>query len=497
MTVSETAWADNGGFRPNPGQFPIQVERHLNAYVGSHLPGVTTVTAGARYYSLHGYVANVAANDALDEPTTVRLLRRCEVLLAYITQRHALAPDHDKQTPPGHGIDAILRLSDGDGVDLAQCAAARAYAQPKWGFSAAYRGSELTLKILDQSGYVPGEWHDPAATHAALGALVERARGRDELTGPEADDLYAACLCRMASDDDGPWFAKLLSGQPGSLGDKPTLGALLWQLGRLVTVAIAHRPVHTAGELGELLMYDRDVASHPALTRMVAPARWRGALLRAESVWAWRRIWRRINQLVDGAKPVPELAEAFADTLPDTTVRVFRDALPPVADALGRPLPAERQLDGLDDIARWLGVVMLGAVRAQHLSVEERIGFASRSENHGGQWEELTPGWTEALLDRYEARSMRDLGRELAVVLVNRSQRVALQKATFDRATLRFNYPARLHVRDGIAINVFGETAPAPATRLPQYLSIGRQTGLFTTGTGGRLLPGPNGERLA
>jgi hypothetical protein len=407
-------WADNGGFRPNPGQFPIQVERHLNAYVASHLPGVTTVTAGARYYSLHGYVAQVAADEGLDEPATVQLLRRCEVLLAYVTQRHGSSPDHDRRTPPGHRIDAIVRLSGGGSVDLAKCAAASAYAQPKWGFSAAYRGSELTLKILDQSGYVPGEWHDPAATNAALGALVERARGRDELTGPEADELHAACLCRMATDDDGAWFAKLLSGQPGSLGEKPTLGALLWQLGRLVTVAITDHAVLTAGELSEVLMYDHELANDRRLAGRVAPARWRGALLRAESVWAWRRIWQRINQLVSGAKPIPELADAFADALPDTTVRAFRDALPPVADSQGRPLPAERQLDHMDELNRWLGIVILGAVRAEHLSSEERIGFANRSENHKGQWEELTPGCTEALLSSYDSRSLRDLAREMA-----------------------------------------------------------------------------------
>jgi hypothetical protein len=156
----------------------------------------------------------------LDEPTTVHLLRRCEVLLAHVTHRHTSNPDHNRRTPAGHGIDAIVRLSGGGNVDLAKCAAARAYAQPKWGFSTAYRGSELTLKILDQSGYVPGEWHDPTATQAALGALVERARDRDEVTDIEADELHAACLCRMATDDDGPWFARLPSGQPGSLGEK-------------------------------------------------------------------------------------------------------------------------------------------------------------------------------------------------------------------------------------------------------------------------------------
>lgn len=496
MTVSDTAWADNGGFRPNAGQFPIQVERHLNAYVARHLPGVTTVTAGARYYSLHGLVAAVAGQQGLDEASTVALLRRCEVLLAYVTHRHASQPTHQSQTPPGHGIDAILRLTGGGDVSLADCAASGAYAQPRWGFSGAYRGSELTLKILDQSGYSPGQWHDSAATHTALGTLVDRAQGPDAVTPSEADDLGALCLCRMASASDGPWFAKLLSGQPGALGASPSLGGLLWQLGRLTALATTRHTVRSASELSEVLMFDRDLAGDPALAGMVAPARWRGALLRAESVWAWRLLWRRINELVGGAKPVHDLADALADTMPDTTVHAFRAALPPVTDELGRPLPAERQLGTLSDVERWVGVLVLGAARQQHLTEEERMGFASRNENQGGQWEELTPGWTTALLDRHEAHSMRDLGRDLALTLVNRSQRVALRKASFNRATLRFNYPARLHVRDGIAVNMFGETAPAPATRLPQYLSIARQAGIFAMDDG-RLQPGPNGGLLA
>ena len=65
MPVSQTAWVDNGAFSPNRGQFPIQVERHLNAFVADHLPGVTTVTLGARYYSLHGHVAYTPTRSVL------------------------------------------------------------------------------------------------------------------------------------------------------------------------------------------------------------------------------------------------------------------------------------------------------------------------------------------------------------------------------------------------------------------------------------------------
>lgn len=498
MTVSDTAWVDNGGFRPNAGQFPIQVERHLNAFVADHLPGVTTVTAGARYYTLHGVTAHVAQRDGLDEAAAIRLVRRCEVLLAFVTHRHSASPEHLPQTPAGHGIDAILRISGSAGVDLASCAADKAYSLTKWGFSGAYRGSELTLKILDTSGYVPGAWHDPTAT-AALAALVERAQGADEVSDVEADELVDACLCRMAGCTDGPWLAKLLAGEPASLDTKPTLGGLLWQLGRAVSTAITMKPVGGAGDLADALMYDHDLAHHPALIGMIAPARWRGALLRAESVWAWRRIWRdiNVNHLGDGAMAVTDLARSFGDSLSQTPVVAFRAGLPKVIDDAARPLPAERQLDHLTTVEQWLAIVMLGAERAHHLTDEERVGYTGRNEIHAGQWEELTPGWTEQLLDRHAGSSVQQLGRDVAMILINRSQRVALRKATFNPRTQTFNYPARMHVRDGIAVKVYGETAPQPATRLPQYLSIARQAGLYALDDNKRLELGPHGSVLA
>ena len=501
MTVSETAWVDNGAFSPNRGQFPIQVERHLNAFVADHLPGVTTVTLGARYYSLHPHVAYRANQQGLDEDLTRRLLRRSEALLAYVTYRHSDDAAHEGETPPGHGIDAILRLSDSgkSGIDLAECAKPGAYSLAKWGFSGAYRGSELSLKILDQAGFLPGAWHDLKAT-AALDALVKRAEGGDAVSPTEADELADACLCRMAAATDGPWLARLLAGEPNSVEPKPTRGGLLWQLGRIVTTAITTREVRSSGQVAELIMFDHDLADHSALAGMVAINLWRGGLLRAESVWAWRRIWRDINEThlkPVGAMAVADLVEAFADGLRDLPLKDFLDDLPPVTDDTGRPLNAERQLDHLGDVERWMAIVMLGSQRSQHLNHNERIGFAGGNELRGTQWEELTPGWTDHLLGRHANSSVRDLGREMAQILINRSQRVALSKANYIPAKQTFSFPARIHVRDGMAIRVFAETAPAPATRLPQYLSIARQAGLYATSQAGTLMPGVNGGFLA
>ena len=304
MTVTEPGWVDTGSFRPNPGQFPIRVERHLNSFVGDHLPGVTTVTNATRYYALHGLVARVSQDEGLDEPDTIDLLRRSEALLAYVTRVHSASSEHDKRTPTPHGIDAILRRAhNADGIDLS--AAAEVYSEAKWAFAGPYRGSELTLKILQPGGFVPGEWYDDDAARSRLAVIVETARSASRVTSTQAAELATACLCTTADSDDGAWLARLLSGDPNQSMEEPTIGGLLWQFGRLVATATTLGRVTDADTLADLVMFDRALREHSQLAGMVAPQRWRGALLRKESVHAFRLIWRDINRLVDGARPRP------------------------------------------------------------------------------------------------------------------------------------------------------------------------------------------------
>lgn len=495
MTVSEAAWVESRAFRPNRGQFPIRVERHLNSFVAAHLPGVTTVTSAARYYALHGLIARIAADEGLDDDSTVELLRRSEVLLACVTRYHAGTHAHLEGAPLPHGVDAIVRVArTSTGYDLV--AAARAYAQARWAFANPYRGSELTLKVLATGGFTPGEWYDNAAAGSVLAPLVVAARGGDEISDAELGRLSQACLCTTATSPDGAWLAGLLSGEQGQVGDQPTLGGLLWQFGRMTAVATEVGEVTGADSLADLIMFDPELRGHPRLIGLVAVERWRGALLRKESVYAWRLIWRAINDLVDGARPVNDLVEAFADLLPTATVAAFRASLPSPLDDHRRPRRAERDVAMLPDLERWLAWLILGADRLNALGDEELRGFRGREEHVHGQWEELSPGWVAEKVARYASRSMRDLGRDLAVSLIHRSQRVALWKSRFDPSSQSLSFPARLHVRDGIAVKVFDETAPVPATRIPQYLSIARQAGLFVASADGRLSVGPNGTRI-
>lgn len=495
MTVTEAAWVETRGFRPNPGQFPIRVERHLNNFVAAHLPGVTTVTSATRYYALHGLIARIAADEELDDEGAVQLLRRSESLLACVTRNHATDPTHEGQAPSAHGIDAIMRVArTSSGYDLV--AAAQVYAQAKWAYANPYRGSELTLKVLAPGGFTPGEWYDDTAARSVLGPLVAAARESDEISDTELSGLSAACLCTTATSPDGAWLARLFSGDPSQLGERPNLGGLLWQFGRMTAVATTVGEVAGADSLADLVMFDPVLRDDPRLAELVAVERWRGALLRKESVHAWRLIWREINVLVNGARPVNDLIEAFADLLPTTTVAAFRASLPSALDDERRPRRAERDVAALPGLERWLARLMLGADRLDDLTAEELRGYQGREEYVHGQWEELSPGWVAEKAAGYAGRSLRDLGRDLALALIHRSQRVALWKSRFDSSTQSLSFPARLHVRDGMAVRVFDETAPIPATRIPQYLSIARQAGLFAADDDGRLSLGPNGTSL-
>lgn len=487
-----SGWADSG-FSPNPGQFPIRVERHLNSFVAAHLPGVTTVTSAARYYALHGLIAQIGQAEGLGESSVLALLRRSEALLAYVTTTHSSSDEHTDATPAPHGLDAIRRnaLTD-SGLDLGT--AAETYSIAKWGFSGAYRGSELTLKILSPTGFVPGEWYDHDRVASILAKLVEIARSTDHVSEGLAMQLQSACLCQMAAQKDAEWLASLLEGEVGDTADRPSLGGLLWQFGRTVAAAVRDGVVKDANSLEDSIMFNPDLSQNSLLAGLVAPARWRGALLRKESVYALRLIWRNMNDLIPGALPVGNLIEVFASCLPEVSVAEFRKALPSAVTENGQPRAAERELDDLPDLQRWLAILMIGATRLSHLTAEERSGFTSQTEYQRGQWEELSPGWFGEQLQRLHDHSLPDFGRFLATTLIHRSQRVALWKSGYRDG--RFVFPARLHVRDGIAVKVYGETAPEPATRIPQYLSIARQAGMFTTDSKGLFSVGPNGHRL-
>ncbi|HVW18631.1 MAG TPA: hypothetical protein VHB30_10330, partial [Solirubrobacteraceae bacterium] len=98
---------------------------------------------------------------------------------------------------------------------------------------------------------------------------------------------------------------------------------------------------------------------------------------------------------------------------------------------------------------RWVRELALGAQRLHDLQGPTLQAFV------GSDPTDLGPRWVAGLLEEAQDRHVRDVARELAVILVRRAQRVALSKMYLTREGKPF-VPTRLRDRDGI-LSVRGE----------------------------------------
>lgn len=96
------------------GRFPLAVEGYPMRRVEELLPGVTTVTPHARYYSLHAFVATALSSHGDLDP--VDTLRRCEVVFGAISILHARRiPEQHRGMSQAHGHDIIsASMRDGE-----------------------------------------------------------------------------------------------------------------------------------------------------------------------------------------------------------------------------------------------------------------------------------------------------------------------------------------------------------------------------------------------
>jgi hypothetical protein len=87
-------------------------------------------------------------------------------------------------------------------------------------------------------------------------------------------------------------------------------------------------------------------------------------------------------------------------------------------------------------------MLALGTERLQDLCGPTLKAFVGTDPN------DLGPRWVAGLLGEHRDRHVRDVGRELAVILVRRAQRVALSKMEMRKG--RPYVPTRLRDRDGV-----------------------------------------------
>lgn len=376
--------------------------------VSTLTPGVSTLTQFARYYTLYWAIADLAGREELDRAACLRLVRRCEVLLAHITLE-----THGRDVIVAHGADAIARgRSAGRSLWEVAATGEGSYSPRIWGFWSQYGGPSdvLGTATTEDGALRPGRhrcpddvrgWFAPLLAAARREAEPERVDALGPLSlgsaGPDLDalrDLVTATRAGRHEPDD--WrmtdatrrsTLRILMRAADLYAGLAPVDAARW--------AVAFGP--TASDDLVLAAEDRTPA-------------WRGLLLRHYSVGAWRALWAELVAHVKDLRTatLADLHTWITDKLPDQRLAAWLDDLPSVLAADGHPAPAEETLLA-DDAgpARHLALLALGAQRRDTLNGAAQIAFRG-GRNLRASF--LDPEWVGRRVAHHRDRHVGELG---------------------------------------------------------------------------------------
>lgn len=477
--IEGPAWA-TPGLDQREGRYPLAVEAPVLSMVATLVPGVSTLTQFARYYTLYWAVAAAAQRANWDADTCRQVVRRAEVLLADVS-RHL---DRDVQA---HGVDAVLRGRD-VGRSLWELAepGTGSYSPRVWGFWSQYGGPSAVLgTVTTEDGALrPGRHPCPPSVVEMFAPLIGLATADD---GPGAAASSTADLARLALvDRDGPDLDELRAlftatrfgrHDPDDwTGDDRTRRSSLRVLARSLQLSPGHDSAVEA--MRRAVAYGPAVDDDPVLKTEDRTSAWRGLLLRHRSVGAWRRLWAALVDHVhdSGLVSRTELHDWVGDRLPDERVARFDGGLPPIVDGGGHPRAAEDELpDGLGTVCADVAMLMLGARRADSLTGPVRVAFLGGRRTGRGTY--LDPVWVRRRVTDHADRSLRDLGRTLVDDMLAQAQRVALRKVRVSDGRLQLF--SRLHERNGTYTAGTREGAGNVGLRIDQLTGIAEQLGLL------------------
>ncbi|AVT30217.1 hypothetical protein C6361_12740 [Plantactinospora sp. BC1] len=498
MLVAGAAWSAKADSPEDTGRQPLAVEAVTAAHASELVPGVITTTPHARYLSLHARVAIEAERrgwSSSHRPDFRRLLRRCEVVLAAASLHHLNRDQEQHQRRAGwrnpHGVNTIAKALDKHGgVHLDQLA--QDYSTVAEGFYGTYGGIEATLSLINPGTIPePGQAADAEAL-SALDRIVDLADGPAALAEADLAGTADLCLCAVSGAADG---TALRRAYFDPRGPDPELAAVHRASAAVLVAALAGQQVDDNVDLlmDRLCCYTADLAGVLASTDHEAHAlRWRGALLRNWSVWAWRMIWAKLVAPLKKPGTRKDAADMFVAGLPNIAVRqALRDELPPTMDAGGVLKPAEHILN--DQVGRnggeWsalqlLQLLAVGARRAGELDGLSRNAFLRYDESSMG------PGWVRGWIDEHTDQPLPDAARSLTLGLFNRAEKVSRDKMQWTRTGLRM--PTRLRVV-GDRLRLEGREGDAAASlRLETFASVLHQLGVLErSGDGSLWGPGP------
>lgn len=495
MNIVGPAWTRPGSGQ-HAGRYPLAVERPVLSQVARLLPGVTTVTPHGRYYALHGLIADVARKRNLADIDARTLLRRMEVSLAAVSVMHEQAPSHEGLSR-AHGAERIKSALQAGVIDVAHVAEvgdnAWSYAKAKDGFLPPYLASEVLLGILTSERFTPGPRYDARSVQPALEPLLSLAE-MDYLDDQTLKDNVEVCICQGTNNTDGAWLAGLLA--PIAVGSDKTRASTRKETIRMMARAMQIGDIANVGkDMAPLLMFGAASMEDPVLRQLAVTPAWQGTALRNESVTQWRALWAWLVSEIGGETTRSSLGDALADHFAEGTVGSFVNALPPLRDADGFLAPAERQPAIMNSSipVRAIATIALGGLRAVDLNENALLAFHGSTLQE--QQQELGPLWVKDRLTEWADRPMKDFVRDLTHILINRSQRIALRKASRNRATGELRIPSRVYVRDQRVFKDSSEGAGAVGLRWDQLASVLAETGVLRR-SGGHWLVTDMGEHV-
>lgn len=470
------AWCEPG-LNLRGGRYPLSVEAPVLGMVDTLLPGVSTLTRFARYYTLYWALADFAEEHALDRDTCRTVLRRAEVLLAWVS----LENDGPVKA---HGADAVRTLLDrGDTESMAEPGAG-SYSPRQWGFWSQYNGPSVTLGTVTVDGGAlrPGRHPCPASVERMYRDLLRLVASRPA----RADDIPRFSELAMDNHDtpDVTALRGLLTASEAGHhdpddwnGDDRTRRASLRVLAR--SAQLHPGTLDWVTMLRDVVAYGDHVHTDPVLSPEDRALAWRGTLLRHQSVGAWRRLWAGlVEQVRDaaGSASRADLHDWVSAAVPDVTVRQFVANSPDTTDANGNPLPAEEQVYGdYGAISAELAVLLLGSLRNDELSGRALQAFLGHRRGRG---QFLDPEWVAYRHQEHETQTMQTFGRAIVDDMLAQSRRVAQRKLKVD-ASGRMTLFSKLHERNGryFAENVEG--SGNVGLRIEQLGTLARQLGLI------------------
>jgi len=482
VVVEGPAWCEPG-LATRRGVYPLAVEQPVLNRVSLLVPGVTSLTTIARYYSFYWALAEFAGSHDLDASVCRALVRNAEVGLAWAS---ALDPSSGNINGAArlHGADAVVRLlKQGRAEHLAKVGAG-SYSEREWGFWSQYGGSCVVLKIASTDGNAirPGTRACPSAIKQMYEQLLHRSAQRP----PNADDIsnYVALADMSEASPDTEPLRELLTATvrgvhepnhwlPSDVMRRSTLRILAR------SAQVSPNPNGWQFTLADGVAYgDRLDNDSVFLEERRQAEAWRGMLLRRHSVGAWRLFWSAlVAEVLRAGEPMSrdELYKWVRGQVGSGSLSDFVEGLPPVQVG-GHPAPAEehvnRQYSGVE---AWIGVLLLGAFRLEYLNGEVLSAFLGGSVHRRVY---LDPHWIHGQYTEYRSRSLGDFACALVDDMLAQSHRVALRKMRIT-SNGQMILPTKLHEREGRWFAESAEGAANIGVRADQVGLICKQLGMF------------------